>query len=301
MFSIPQPPACSNRNPIPAVASQKAAKILDSLLNSNYIGKLFFNKSSKAGGSTRCRSETKVRVLTIEPNGIVIIVGNYGSGKTEVAINLAARGRELGQEVRIADLDLVNPYFRTREALAAMNRLDIDLVLPEKKYMSADLPILTPAVAGMIRKPASLTLLDAGGDDVGATVLAALADALDGRDYRMLQVINPYRPFTDSIDGCRRIGEEIMAASHLTIGGYIANPNLIDETTIDHVNDGYLFAEKLAQASGLPLAFLAVAGQLVPSLDPLRVNCPVLTINRQLVPPWKVAEDLSVQPSNPEV
>ena len=110
--------------------------------------------------------------MKIDLNGIVVIVGNYGSGKTEVAVNLAIHQKREGKDVRIADLDLVNPYFRTREARQILDDQGIDVVLPPQKYLQADLPVLSPLVSGMIRKPAQLSLIDAGGDDVGATVFS---------------------------------------------------------------------------------------------------------------------------------
>ena len=138
--------------------------------------------------------------MELDLNGIVIMAGAYGSGKSEVAINLAVNRKRAGYDVKIADLDLVNPYFRTREAGTLFNRMGIELVIPAQKWLQADLPILSPAVSGLIRQAGQLTILDAGGDDVGATVLAALADAFANKTVRMLQVVNPYRPKTDTID-----------------------------------------------------------------------------------------------------
>ena len=126
----------------------------------------------------------------IDLSGIVIIAGNYGSGKTEVSINLAVERKRAGLAVRIADLDLVNPYFRTREAKDTLASLGIEVVLPPEEYLQADLPILSPLVAGMIRQPEQLTLLDVGGNDVGARVLAALGDVIKGQSVQMLQVVN---------------------------------------------------------------------------------------------------------------
>jgi len=223
----------------------------------------------------------------IDLEGIVIIVGNYGSGKTEVAVNLALARKREGIDVRVADLDLVNPYFRTREARVALARQGIGLVLPPEKYLHADLPILSPAVAGLIRRPSPLTLLDVGGDGVGATVLAALADPLAGKPVRMLQVVNPYRPFTDTIQGCLNIRREIEQASRLKIVGLIGNPNLIDETTPEDIYSGYDFLIALSRASDLPLSFLTVPKPLAAAVDADRFDCPVLIIERHLAPPWK--------------
>jgi hypothetical protein len=224
--------------------------------------------------------------MKIDLKGIVIIVGNYGSGKTEVSINLAVNQKRQGMKVRVADLDLVNFYFRTREALPYLTNLGIELVLPPAEYLNADLPILTPAVAGMIQHPTDLTLLDVGGDDAGATVLSALADAFVGKSFRMLQVVNPFRPHTDSLAGCGKIRKEIEGASGMTIDGIIGNANLIEETTVDSIYEGYEFVSDLSRETGLPLEFITVENRLLPLMDLHNLKCPVLTIDRQLSPPW---------------
>jgi len=229
--------------------------------------------------------------LEISLNGIVAIVGNYGSGKTEVAINLAVNRKRSGLDVRIADLDLVNPYFRTREARKALEALGIKVVLPPQEYLQADLPILSPTIAGMIRQPDGLTLLDVGGDDAGARVLAALGDAFAGLGVHMLQVVNPLRPQTATVEGCLKIKDEIETAAKLTISGLIGNANLIDETGVQEIYDGHDFLQKLSAASGLPLEFVTVAQELLATIETQRFNCPVLSITRQLVPPWKAAGD----------
>jgi hypothetical protein len=205
--------------------------------------------------------------VDINLTGIVVVVGNYGSGKTEVCINLAVHRKLGGIDVRIADLDLVNPYFRTREARGSLAELGVEVVLPPEQYLQADLPILSPQVAGLIRRPSPLTLLDVGGDDVGATILATLEDELKEKSLRVLQVINPLRPFTETVEGCLKIRKQIEQASKLSIDGIIGNANLIDETTADDIYDGYDFVNGLCESSGLP--------------------CPVLAIERQLVPPWQ--------------
>lgn len=224
--------------------------------------------------------------------GIVIIVGNFGSGKTEVAINLAVNRKRSGIDVRIADLDLVNPYFRTREARGPLAELGIEVVLPPEKYLQADLPILSPVIAGLIRRPSQLTLIDAGGDDVGATVLASLADPFRKKRVHMLQVVNPYRPFTDTVAGCLKMRDQIEKASKMTINGIVGNANLIDETTVEDIYKGYDFVKALSDQSLLPLEFITASAELLPEIDVERFSCPVLPIERQLVPPWKKAVQL---------
>ena len=224
--------------------------------------------------------------------GIFIIVGNFGSGKTEVSINLAVNQKRAGVDVKIADLDLVNPYFRTREARKILSKLGIEVVVPEEKYLQADLPILSPAISGLIRQPSDLTLIDAGGNDVGATVLEALADSFRNKRVHMLQVVNPFRPFTDTIESCLKMRSEIERASKMTINGIIGNANLIDETSVDDIYNGYDFVKALSVESRLPLAFITASVELLSEIDMERFSCPVLPIERQLVPPWKKAADL---------
>ncbi|MCU0591493.1 MAG: cobalamin biosynthesis protein CbiA [Desulfobacterales bacterium] len=221
--------------------------------------------------------------------GVVVLVGSYGSGKSEVAVNLAIHHRQAGMEVRIADLDLVNPYFRSREAEAQLTGLGIDVVLPPRPYVQSELPVLSPRVSGLIRRAEGLTLLDAGGDQVGATVLAALGDAFAGRSCQVLHVINPLRPDTGSVAGCMRIQRQIEASAKRAITGLIGNANLIDETTPQVIVDGYAFVKEVCAACGLPLVFVTVTEELLAQVDPAQFDCPVLTIRRQLVPPWKRA------------
>ena len=222
-------------------------------------------------------------------DGIVAVVGNYGSGKTEVSVNLAMRGRSQGLKVSIADLDVVNPYFRTREARGVLSGLGIEVIVPPEKYLQADLPILNPAIAGMIRRPRQLTLLDVGGDGVGARVLGALADSLSSTPVHVLQVVNPFRPHTETVEGCLSVRDGIEKASRMLISGIIGNAHLIDETTVNDIYRGYDFVQALSEISGLPLEYIAVADELLGRLDKEYFSCPLLPVRRQLVPPWKRA------------
>jgi hypothetical protein len=229
--------------------------------------------------------------LEISLSGIVGIVGNFGSGKTEVSINLAVNRKRAGLDVRLADLDLVNPYFRTREARTQLEERGVEVILPPEQYLHADLPVLSPVIAGMIKKTDGLTLLDVGGDDVGAMVLAALADSFKDVQVHLLQVVNPMRPQTRTIEGCLKIRQEIETAAKLTITGLIGNANLINETDSDEIYSGYEFVQKLSDESGLPLEFITIAREILPGVELKRFSCPVLTIARQLVPPWLKAKD----------
>lgn len=233
--------------------------------------------------------------MNIRISGVIILVGNYGSGKTEVAINLAIDQKRRGGRVQVADLDLVNPYFRTRQARQVLNELGIGVILPPEHLLQADLPILSPQVSGMIKHPGDVAILDVGGDDVGATVLAALADVFKDLDPRprMLQVVNPYRPNTDTVEGCQRVRQAIEASARLPVSGWVGNANMMDETTLNDIRFGYDFLQRLEAASGLPLEWITASPAVLPEQEQSEFGCPVLPMYRQLVPPWKKADELT--------
>ncbi len=143
-----------------------------------------------------CDSKKRNNASTEKINleGIVIIVGNYGSGKSEISINLAIYMKKIGMEVIITDLDLINMYFRIREAKDLLNKHSIKVIIPQKKYLYADLPICTPEISGMLKNPKQLSIIDCGGDEAGVTVLGTFSDSLNKVSKQVLQVINPFRP-----------------------------------------------------------------------------------------------------------
>ena len=158
--------------------------------------------------------------------------------------------------------------------------------------MQADLPIVMPQVAGLLRSSGELTILDVGGDDVGATVLASLADVFNEQDrpIQILQVVNPYRPNTESVEGCLKMRGAIEAKARMTVTQWVGNTHMLDETTIDHVYQGDAFMASLEAADKVPVHFITAPQQLVPDLDMNKLRHPVLPIHRQLVPPWRKAE-----------
>lgn len=238
----------------------------------------------------------RITIVQNALSGIVIIVGNYGSGKTEVAVNLAIHQQQMGISVRIADLDLVNPYFRTREARNTLTAMGIDVIVPPEHLLQADLPILVPQVAGALKAPGELTIIDVGGDDVGATVLSSLANFFQDNPQPklLLQVVNPFRPNTASVKGCLKMCRAIESRARLSVDKWVGNAHLLDETTIEHVYQGDTFMTSLSEAGDPSVEFITAPYQLLDQLDFARLGWPVLPIHRQLVPPWKKADRLPV-------
>lgn len=228
---------------------------------------------------------------------LIAIVGNYGSGKTELAVNLSLQLAASGHRVQIADLDLVNPYFRCREARDLMEGNGIRVVVPPGAQAFADLPIVLPEIRGMLRPPAgTISILDVGGDDVGARVLASFRTAIADGEYELWQVINARRPFTDSVAGCAAMRRSIESASRWNVTGLVVNTHLIDDTTADVVLDGWRLAGAVRAETGLPIRAVAVMDELVSALDCRIIDAPLLRLRRHMLPPW-----LMPTPPSPKV
>ena len=231
--------------------------------------------------------------LDLQP--VVIFIGNYGSGKTEVAVNLAFSSRRAGMIVQIADLDVVNPYFRSREVRVELEAMGIEVITPNERWIDADLPIVVPQIKGVIQKPKGRAILDAGGDDVGATVLGSLQDVLIRCPHDMLQVVNINRPFTEDVQGCLGVTKEIEKAARLKVTGIVGNSHLMDETDPKTILQGYELAQEVAKALQVPLKFITCEQGLLRDLDISSIECPVLPITRMLLPPWRRRQKVGSQ------
>ena len=231
--------------------------------------------------------DTRNPILNLPTAKVILFTGNYGSGKTEVAVNYAIWLARQNQRVKIADLDLVNPYFRCREAREPMEQLGIKVIAPEAGFHHADLPILLPEVRGLIEKPDDFSILDVGGDDVGATVLASLTDVFIKAKYEMYFVANRNRPFTDTVEGCLKIMGEVEKASRLKVSAIVGNTHLMDETTWEAVEEGIEFTRKVAETKGVPVAFIAAERKLLSADQSIDCPFPILPIDRLMLPPWK--------------
>ncbi|MCP4673975.1 MAG: cobalamin biosynthesis protein CbiA [Deltaproteobacteria bacterium] len=228
---------------------------------------------------------------------LVMIVGNYGSGKTEVAVNVAIGLGSYNKRISIADLDIVNPYFRCREARALMDSHNIRVVIPPGAQQYADLPIVLPEIKGMLRpRDEEISIFDIGGDEVGAIPLSSFVEALGDQDYSLLQVINARRPFTDTVEGCLKMKEAIEGTSRLQVTGLISNTHLIEETTPEVIVQGYELTKEVSRRTGVPVEFVTAMGDLATSPEVCAVNVPILKLKRIMLPPWLRTEQKQDSP-----
>lgn len=219
---------------------------------------------------------------------LTIIVGGYGSGKSEVAVNLSRlMVLQSPEQVALADLDIVNPYFRSREAAERLTEIGVVPIIPPGEQRHADLPIIMPEIKGSIDRHEGRVILDVGGDDVGARVLSSLSDALADSDYDMLLVLNAYRPFTADLEGSRKMMEAIEASSRLRFTGIIANTHMMEHTSVEDVSKGLELAKQVSKDKNIPIVFVSAIKEVAAKLDTKTVKVPLLPLDRHLLRPWE--------------
>lgn len=204
----------------------------------------------------------------------VVITGHYGSGKTNLALNLALFLRGGNEDVTLADLDVVNPYFRTADFKEIAKQNGILLLASDYANSNIDIPALSGGLDAKINAGGFL-IIDVGGDDDGAHALGRYAARIAERPYSMLYVVNAYRYLTQKPSDAAELLAEIEAASRLK-ATHIANcSNLGAETTAKDVLEGEKYARKVAEITGKPLIFTAANRRLLPELGYLRELFPV--------------------------
>ena len=206
--------------------------------------------------------------MLINQKRITILCGHYGTGKTNVAVNLALAMAKTGENVTVADLDIVNPYFRTLDSAAAFEEAGIRLICSRFANTNVDLPSLPPDLYAITDDKSHRVVIDVGGDDSGAMVLGRLAPAITAEDsYEMYLVVNRYRPLTPDVPSTIEVMGEIEAASRLTFTGIVNNSNLGAETTAADVLASVDYAAELAKAAGLPLVATTVEERIYSDLE----------------------------------
>lgn len=204
---------------------------------------------------------------------ITIVSGHYGSGKTNIALSLAAALRKEHERVLIADIDIVNPYFRTKDSEEALRALDIRLICSRYANSNLDIPALPPDLYTVTDDKSYRAVLDVGGDERGALALGRLAPAIRlENNYEMLFVINRYRPLTGDPDSAIKVMKEIEEASGLSCTAIVNNSNLGEETTKETLLSSLSYAEEVAKKSGLPLLFHTVERRLFEECRPFVSN-----------------------------
>ena len=223
---------------------------------------------------------------------ITLFAGHYGSGKTNISVNYALWLKEKHEKVVIADLDIVNPYFRSKDSEKHLEERGIHLISSEYANSNVDVPAMPSEAYAIIDNKQTVAVIDVGGDDRGALAMGRYAPAiLEENDYEMLFVINKYRPLTPDCASTIAVMYEIETACGMKFTGIVNNSNLGDETDEETVLKSAAYADEISEASGLPIRMTTVKEDLYDKLKDKVVNCsPIKLFVRQS---WaKQEEDL---------
>jgi hypothetical protein len=213
---------------------------------------------------------------------ITILVGEFGSGKTELAIHHALRLAAQGIKTAIVDIDIVKPYFRTRESRELLEASGVYVVAPEQRLAHADLPILPQGLTRILSDTSYQVVMDVGGGD-SSIVLGQIRPQLAETGYEALLVVNTRRPFTADSDGIIRALRRIEQVSRLTVTGLVANTNLATETTTEHILAGLELVKQAAERLKLPVRGLVAPLWLK---DKIQADVPLIWLNPRTRYPW---------------
>ena len=215
---------------------------------------------------------------------ITVFCGHYGSGKTNIAVNYALARKRAEMPVSIIDLDIVNPYFRTKDSERELREAGVELICSDYACSNLDIPALPAAMQRPIADRGTTCVLDVGGDDQGAVALGRFSDQIKAEnDYAMLFVLNFYRPLTRTPEEALGVLREIEAACGLSFTGIVNNSNLGKATTAEDVLSTADRAARLCELSGLPLVATTARADLC---DALRSQLPdvfPLELQKQII------------------
>ncbi len=199
---------------------------------------------------------------------ITLLCGHYGSGKTNVAVNIAFKLKDDYDAVTVADLDIVNPYFRTKDSIEDFDKLGIRLICSEYANSNVDIPALPDDLYAITDNKLHRVVIDVGGDDRGALALGRIAELIkQENDYEMLMVINCYRPLTPDAASTIEVMHEIETACNIKFTGLVNNSNLGVLTTAEDVLKSIQYAKSVSLASGLDIVMTTVSNTLYSELE----------------------------------
>ena len=199
---------------------------------------------------------------------ITLLCGHYGSGKTNVAVNLALHLSRTRSRVAVADLDIVNPYFRTKDSREEFDHAGIRLICSEYANTNVDIPALPPDMYAVTDNPDLTAVIDVGGDDRGALALGRISEAiLREQNYEMLAVINASRPLTRTAEDTAEVLREIEAACGMKFTGLVNNTNLGRQTDAEVVLNSVSYAESVSDEMKIPVVLTTVPAEIYPQLQ----------------------------------
>lgn len=219
---------------------------------------------------------------------ITIICGHYGSGKTNLCLNLALESAEKGIKTVVVDLDIVNPYFRTSEYKDMLENKGIKVITPNYANTTLDTPSLPAEIYSVFGMSNTKVFIDVGGDDAGATALGTVYEELSASDFEMIYVINKYRILSSEPEEAAVLLSEIQQASRLKATGIVNNSHLGVDTELKTCLDSIDFANKVSELTGLDILYSTVPDF---AAEGKILSDGFKTVERLVLFPWEMAEN----------
>jgi len=221
---------------------------------------------------------------------ITIIGGAFGSGKTEFAVAYAQKKAAAGEKVGLVDLDIVNPYFRSRDLTAVLAERGLTVVSSEPGLEHSDIPALSPRIYALLQDRSYQVIFDVGGDPVGARALGRFNRYFGDEPYDFWMALNPFRPDTRTAADVVKLAAAIETAGRVQLTGLISNINLGFETTLDLWREGIAAVEETAARLRLPVIYHLVEAKFLTENKEFFAAYPVFSLTPAMLPPW-LADD----------
>lgn len=214
-----------------------------------------------------------------------IIIGAYGSGKSEVSVNLALNMRKdfTDRKVLLADLDIVNPFYRSSDAAKVLEDNDIRLISPMYANSNVDAPVLSGEVYVIFDNDEYMGVFDIGGEDMGATILGSMKTRLDNTDAELIMAVNTRRPFTSTADEIIIMASELQEASKMKITGFINNTNILEQTTASDILEGEKILLEVQEKTGIPVVMTTVMDGVLTDDEIKRLHTPEVMKMRRTI------------------
>lgn len=217
------------------------------------------------------------------PHRLTLVTGHYGTGKTEFSVNLALALAAEGARTALADLDIVNPYFRSRERRDLLEAAGVRLIAASQALADADVPALPAELHGLLEDRTVRGVLDVGGDPSGARALARYRTRIQREDYQLLYVVNARRPEVRTAERSVEYLRGVEAVTGLRCTGLVNNTHLCGETGPEDIREGAALAEEVSRLAGVPIVCHAAEARFQDQLGELSL----FPIEIRMKKPWE--------------
>jgi len=203
-----------------------------------------------------------------------------------VAVNSALELSKTGHKTAIADMDIVNPFFRTADARERLESIGIKVITPPFANTNADVPALPAELSALFEDREYRTVLDVGGDDLGAKALSRYKEEIESNDWDMFFVVNTKRPMTDTVEKIEEMIDSIEQSARLSVTGLVNNTNLLSQTSPEDLVEGYELLQRVSEKKGIPIVFTSALKEVVFALSG-KINTEFLILDRIIRLPWE--------------